>query len=172
MIYIAAPFFNEEQIRIVKQIETLFECEKLKYFSPRKHTVTLKNLTPEEREKAAPDVFESNIYGLDRSNFVIACTDDKDIGTAWEMGYKFRQYKSLKMNNVVTFSPKGKHSNVMLSQCSGGHLVYMSDLVRFIEFIKTFPRIFLLKRGIFTTGKWDDLINKFDFKVNTMGSDT
>ena len=164
MIYIAAPFFNDEQLFDVQSIEAALEQRGFKYFSPRKHTFTIKNLPEEAREAAAPKVFESNVDGLNHSTLVIACIDHKDIGTAWEMGYVFRNFEPLGLNNLLTISMTGKASNVMLSQCSRGHFLGLNEFVKFLAAAYEYAPLTIREEEELNYDLWDDVIEHFNFK--------
>lgn len=83
--YVAAPFFNPDQITRVALVETLLEKHGLTYFSPRKQSAIGPISSPEVRKKS----FEMNIEGIETSDFVIAITDGKDMGTIFEAGHAF-----------------------------------------------------------------------------------
>lgn len=85
VIYLAGPFFNDEQRALVKNIETLLASIKptLKVFSPsRDGTVCPPDATREVRKKA----YESNVLNVRDADLVVALIDDKDTGTVYEMG--------------------------------------------------------------------------------------
>ena len=84
-VYIAAPFFNPDQITRVQAIEYLLEKHGFTYFSPRKEVVCPPTATNEQRREA----FLSNDRGIREAEFLIAITDDKDVGTMWEMGLAY-----------------------------------------------------------------------------------
>ena len=112
-VYIAAPFFNEEQIRIVKSVELALESRNIEYFSPRSEG-TLSAMTREEQEKSRRSIFESNVKNMRECTHMIACVEYKDTGTIWEMGFMFSQNKPL-----VMLSSDYK-VNVMLAESAVG----------------------------------------------------
>ena len=136
MIYIASPFFNEEQLQVVENIEYALASAGYEFFSPRKEAVTLKDLSPEERERLAKEVYESNIKGMNGSNIMIAVIDDFDPGTMFEIGY-FAKDMELYNKYIVTLSTKGYGANVMISQCSDGHANSIDDAVKIISNIQS-----------------------------------
>lgn len=83
--YIAAPFFNPDQVTRVALVETLLEKHGLTYFSPRKQSAIGPISSPEVRKQS----FEMNIDGIEDSEFVIAITDGKDMGTIFEAGHAY-----------------------------------------------------------------------------------
>ena len=170
MIYIAAPFFNDEQLFDVQSIEALLEDRGFSFFSPRKHTFTIKDLPEKEREAAAPKVFQSNVDGLSRSSLVLACIDHKDIGTAWEMGYMFKNFEA-RRKNILTISMMGKASNVMLSQCSGGHFLGLRELSKFLRSAHEYAPVTIKEEGGLDEDLWDDVIERFNFEKDNPESE-
>lgn len=83
--YIAAPFFNPDQITRVALVETMLEKYGLTYFSPRKDSACENIHDPEVRKR----VFELNHNSILASKGVIAITDGKDPGTIWEAGFAY-----------------------------------------------------------------------------------
>ncbi|MGG1915998.1 nucleoside 2-deoxyribosyltransferase [Priestia megaterium] len=83
--YIAAPFFNPDQITRVALVETLLEKHGLTYFSPRKQSAIGPISDAEVRQKA----FQMNVDGIEDAEFLIAITDGKDMGTIFEAGHAF-----------------------------------------------------------------------------------
>lgn len=83
--YIAAPFFNPDQITRVALVETLLEKNGLSYFSPRKQSAIGPISSPEVRKHS----FTQNIDGIEEAEFLIAITDGKDMGTVFEAGHAY-----------------------------------------------------------------------------------
>lgn len=84
-VYLASPFFNEEQIERIEYIENLLEELGFEVFSPRKELVIKPDDTALKREVG----FSNNCDGITNSDFVLAVTDGKDMGTIWESGYAY-----------------------------------------------------------------------------------
>lgn len=84
-VYLASPFFKQEQIERVEYIENLLEKYGYAVFSPRKEFIVKPDATLEDRKKG----FQGNCNGIDNCDFVIAVTDGKDMGTIWEAGYAY-----------------------------------------------------------------------------------
>lgn len=84
-VYIASPFFNEEQLERVKFIEKELEKNGKEYFSPRTDTYVKPNSTHEERKKA----FTDNINAIKNCSYIIVVTDGKDMGTIFEAGFAY-----------------------------------------------------------------------------------
>ena len=81
-VYIAAPFFNDKQLAIVEEIKAILENEGIEYFSPKDESMFKQGDDP-------VDILISNCKAIIDSDYVIAVTDDKDVGTIWEAGYAF-----------------------------------------------------------------------------------
>lgn len=84
-VYIAAPFFNPDQVTRVALVETLLEKHGLTYFSPRKQSAIGPISSPEVRKKS----FEMNVNGIEEAEYLIAITDGKDMGTIFEAGHAY-----------------------------------------------------------------------------------
>ena len=84
-VYIASPFFNEEQLERVKYIERLLKRYNIEYFSPRIDTRVKPDSTDEERKRA----FADNIDAIKNCEYIIVVTDGKDIGTMFEAGFAY-----------------------------------------------------------------------------------
>lgn len=83
--YIAAPFFNPDQVTRVALVETMLEKHGYTYFSPRKDSACEDIHNPEVRKR----VFELNHTSILASKGVIAITDGKDVGTMIEVGMAY-----------------------------------------------------------------------------------
>ena len=126
-VYIAGPFFNDEQVGVIARIEMLLEKMGVDYFSPRSEGV-LKKMSKEERAAKMGDVFKSNVRNMDWCTHCIAVTDGYDTGTVWEMGYLFATGKQ-----IITFSNEYKGINVMLNESISAHCIYYLDLIEALE---------------------------------------
>lgn len=116
-VYIAAPFFNREQLTRVSNIETILAREGIAFFSPRSLGV-LKDLSPAERDEASSIIFNKNVEMLDWCDIVIAVIDDKDTGTIWEMGYGKGKGKKI----IAFTSYPSKPVNLMLARSCFAYL--------------------------------------------------
>ena len=83
-IYLASPFFNEEQLERVERIRNKLVSEGFDVYSPKDDAGILRpDSTTEQRSK----VYESNVIAISTCDLVFAITDGKDVGTIWEAGY-------------------------------------------------------------------------------------
>ena len=123
-IYIAGPFFNQDQKTIVENIENIVDELGYNYYSPMRHgRGILKDMTPTERNLIARLIFMDNCDEVNKANIIIAVTDDFDPGTMFEIGYA-HSYSKL----ILTYSACGYDSNVMISQASDAHYKSLSLL--------------------------------------------
>lgn len=86
-VYIASPFFNEEQLERVVFIENVLKETGFEYFSPRLDTYVKPDSTNKERKQA----FNDNLTGIEYSDFILVVTDGKDVGTMFEAGYAYNE---------------------------------------------------------------------------------
>jgi len=118
-VYLAGPFFNAEQKATMAKAKELLTTAGLKVCDPQDLSPVLVDLPPEQRTtELLHDIFMGNVTALAQSEFVVACIDGKDIGTAFEMGFFFACHGS---RFIYTFSASGKDTNIMLSQSTAGH---------------------------------------------------
>jgi len=123
MIYLASPFFNEEQLNTVMLIELALEEAGIPYFSPRSEGVLI-DMTPEEREKAFEGIYLSNIQNMNDCDVMVANIDDRDTGTTFEIGYMTGRNKP-----VLSYSGHDYQINVMLRQSVLTHNTNINNLV-------------------------------------------
>ena len=83
--YIAAPFFNPDQITRVELVKSILDSKGLTYFSPKDDSAVSNINDPDQRKR----VFALNHESISASRSVIAITDGKDPGTIWEAGFAF-----------------------------------------------------------------------------------
>ena len=109
-VYLAGPFFNEEQIERIDYIEDLLDRLGFDIFSPRQASRIKPNCTKEDMIKT----FNGNIDNIDKSDFVLAILDGNDSGTLFECGYAYEKKPVLYFNET-----RDKGPNLMLA-LSGG----------------------------------------------------
>lgn len=84
-LYLASPFFNQEQVEREEAVKTKLRNEGFKVFSPKENCF----LPPNASMTARETVFNENCNAIKRCKAVFAITDGKDIGTIWEAGYAY-----------------------------------------------------------------------------------
>lgn len=124
LVYLASPFFNDEQVARVKKVEQIIESiDGVKCFSPmRDGTVCPPDATREIRRKA----FDSNIVSIKDCQLVVAIIDDKDTGTTFEMGMAFAQTIP-----IVAFAETERHKlNLMLAEAFTAYDRGSGDIIK------------------------------------------
>ena len=116
-VYLAGPFFNEEQIERINYIEDLLDKYDYDIFSPRQASLIKPGCSKEDMIKT----FEGNTFNIDKSDFVLAILDGNDTGTMFECGYAYAMKKPVLYFNETR--PEEKGPNLMLA---------MSTLLPFI----------------------------------------
>lgn len=134
-IYIASPFFNEEQLTRVKLVEQALDNNPFvdQYFSPRQEQLTHLPLGSKAWSNA---VFTNDVNNIDWADVVVAVHDfdgettlhgsqhgHVDSGTAFELGYAYATGKP-----VVLIHEKGGIVNLMLSESSHAYLTKAVDV--------------------------------------------
>ena len=80
-VYIAAPFFNPQQLETVEKIKLLLDEIGISYFSPKDECMFEKGVTKPK------DILEMNVDAIKKCDCMIAVTEGKDMGTLFECGY-------------------------------------------------------------------------------------
>lgn len=111
-VYIAAPFFNEDQVKIVESIEAALDKAGIEYFSPRS-AGTLMAMSKGEQALRRRDIYMGNITAMENCTHMVACIEHKDTGTTFEIGY----YAAIKRPIVLFHADPGR-VNVMLAEAA------------------------------------------------------
>ena len=82
-VYLAGPFFNEEQLERLQFIEALLSQMNYDVFSPMRAS----KIKPGASHQDMVDTFNGNVTHIDEADFVLAILDGNDVGTVWETGY-------------------------------------------------------------------------------------
>lgn len=177
MIYLAGPFFNEAQLRLVQEIEEDLTLFKLPFFSPRSQHEEGK---PKAilNERTAQDIFQENVNQLQAASAVLAILDYPlpsmfelqlvdllgthapkslrlpDTGTVWEMGYALG--RGIPVFGFTASPPNKAKLNLMLTQGCAGIIYGRALLRRFAAFPNQVNRISSLQEaGIISSWKGD-----------------
>jgi nucleoside 2-deoxyribosyltransferase len=126
-VYIAAPFFNEEQLKTVKFLEDMMNLNGIEFFSPRSEG-TLKQMGSNERKSKMGDLFQSNIDHMDWCTHAIAVIDGYDKGVLFEMGYLYAEGKT-----IVSYTNNYQGINVMLNEAIACHCEGVVDVISALE---------------------------------------
>ena len=131
-VYIASPFFNEEQLKPVIELEELLDELGVQFHSPRQVGV-LKEMTEEQRGQVAGNMFDSNIYQMDKANIIIAILDSPDSGTAFEHGYFYRAWSRGERVGIITLKTNGTRLNIMMKTSTHKHVNSIASLKNLLD---------------------------------------
>lgn len=82
-LYLASPWFNEEQDEREKRVKNRLRELGFEVFSPREEVTLTSNASEFDQQEA----FEKDVNGIIDSDAVFAITNGKDMGTIWECGF-------------------------------------------------------------------------------------
>ena len=121
-VYLASPFFNDEQLENVIRTENILESLNFVLFSPRKNEIR-EGINIGSPEWSLTN-FTNDTRGIDSCDFVVALYygNYSDTGTAFEIGYAFATHKPV---IVVHF---GKDSNLMIHESCHANLSSLEEL--------------------------------------------
>lgn len=118
-IYLASPFFNDDQINREEFVKSELRRQALTVFSPKENCF----LPPTANLSDQKSVFDQNCEAINSCRAVFAITDGKDIGTIWEAGYAY----GTKTPVIYFAETLGGHGfNLMLAQ-SGKKVILSRD---------------------------------------------
>ena len=124
-VYLAGPFFNDEQIQIRDTIYNMLLNTNFDVFSPGHVTV----LNDDSSSNVQKSVFNENLKQIDNCDFIIAIGNSYDTGTMVEIGY------ALKANKPVIYfnnSNDGKRRNLMLAGAALLSFTHIRELFLFL----------------------------------------
>lgn len=124
-IYLAGPFFNEEEIKNIEYAERVLKERGLPFFSPMRALF-------EEAEQGTPEwarlVFNKDVEEIEKADAVVTLYygSNGDTGTAWECGYAFSLGKPV----ILVHAKKEGDSNLMM-HCGCTTNIFLEDLASF-----------------------------------------
>lgn len=121
-VYLAGPFFNPEQIRLVAMLEGLLAIKGLNVHSPRKHQSPL----PFGSMGFRKQTFASDLRAIKRTDIVFAVYNDEDPGTMWEIGFSYSLGKP-----VILLNTKEKRLNLMIAESLHAYLNSLNQVLRY-----------------------------------------
>lgn len=126
-VYLASPFFNQLEVRHVKQVEKILKAKGLEVFSPMANQ--MEHLEAGSRQWSI-ETFRNDVKFIDWAEIVVAIYNGNysDSGTAWELGYAYGTNKPVIVVHV------GKDSNLMVHE--GGHANITLEELRDYDFEK------------------------------------
>ena len=131
-IYLASPFFNEEECAVLGRAEKILRERGFTVFSPREHEARDENVG---KPSWSREIFSSDRAFIDWCDVVVMLYHGNysDSGTAWECGYAFGIHKP------VVVVQLGTSSNLMVHEGSHANLPDLEALKDY-DF-ETMPRI-------------------------------
>ena len=123
-IYIAAPFFNSDQVARLEAVKAALDKIKIAYYSPKDESLYVPGQT------TPLEILEANIQALESCDLLVCITDDRDPGTFFEAGWCFANKVPIV---YIWFSGvKGQKFNLMLG-ASGSVVRDVNDLMKVVE---------------------------------------
>lgn len=114
-IYLASPFFNEEELEVYRRAIKLLRDEGYKVYVPQEHTI--ENAWSLSNEDWAQQVFIEDLHAIDGCDVVMVLNFGmySDSGTAWEAGCAFAKGK--KIVQVLCGGDNATYSLMMMGGC-------------------------------------------------------
>lgn len=124
-IYLASPFFNEEELANVKAIETALRSQGHTVFSPREEQIPELEFGSFEWRT---NVFRNDVNHIKWADAVVGIIRDNydDTGTAWELGFAYAIGTP-----VYLFNPTGNIINLMLTDSLHGYFENVDELLEY-----------------------------------------
>ena len=120
-VYLAAPFFNDKEVKNVEYAERVLSEKGLSYFSPMRR---------EDKGEAgtlewAYDIYEADITEIEKADVIVALSYGNygDSGTSWECGYAVGKGKPV----VLVHTERDGDSNLMM-HCGCTTNIYLDEL--------------------------------------------
>lgn len=109
-VYLASPFFNDEQIKHMETVRDILRKKGLDVFVPNEHQNSHLEFGGLAWREAT---FTSDVNGIDTADVVVAVINEgnySDSGTAWEIGYSWAKGIPVVLVNVT-----GETINLMIA---------------------------------------------------------
>lgn len=129
-VYLAGPFFNSEQKATMAIARDMLRKRSLFVCDPQELSPVIKDSSEKLDTRR---IFVRNVAGVARSDVILACIDDRDSGTAWELGYAYARWGLFGRPHLFTFSGKGHGANVMLAHASFAHFPSLQAVQHFCD---------------------------------------
>lgn len=137
-VYLAAPWFNEEQSERELRIKNKLKELGFNVWSPRDESKINPTADKESRVKS----FNDNVNNIKDAHVIFAITDGKDIGTIWETGVAYglntQRPKSLDIKIVYYCEtlPPNANFNLMLAESGDVVITDFEDLDNLKEYLE------------------------------------
>ena len=116
-LYLASPFFNDEQVEREERIKKKLRDLGITVLSPKEFCFCPPDASDELREK----VFADNINHINEADAVFAITNGKDMGTIFEAGYAYA------INKPIIYFCEGLSGQFNLMLAQSGRIVLTDD---------------------------------------------
>ena len=125
-VYLASPFFNDEENKYYEKMITMLRNEGHKVFVPKEHEIP--NAWDLPNAVWGENVFAVDVLGIQKCDVVVVLNHGmySDSGTAWECGYAYALGKDV----VNVLCGEGNYSLMMLNGCN--------TYIKFDDFSKWF----------------------------------
>jgi nucleoside 2-deoxyribosyltransferase len=125
-VYLASPFFNDEENKYYEKMIKMLRDEGHKVFVPKEHEIP--NAWDLPNAVWGENVFAVDVLGIQKCDVVVVLNHGmySDSGTAWECGYAYALGKDV----VNVLCGEGNYSLMMLNGCN--------TYVKFDDFSKWF----------------------------------
>jgi nucleoside 2-deoxyribosyltransferase len=113
-VYLASPFFNDEENKYYEKMIKMLRDEGHKVFVPKEHEIP--NAWDLPNAVWGESVFAVDILGIQKCDVVVVLNHGmySDSGTAWECGYAYALGKDV----VNVLCGEGNYSLMMLNGCN------------------------------------------------------
>ncbi len=118
--YLAGPWFTDAQEARLERVKSILANQGITYFSPKDENLFKPGMSTK-------DVLDANLFAMDESQFVLAITDGKDVGTMFECGWAHA--KDIPVLYVWLTREPGQKFNLMLA-ASGEFVTSEQELRR------------------------------------------
>jgi len=127
-VYIASGWFNPTQAIQLDQIKALLDDMKVSYFSPKDEALA----TSTDPQFKLKEIFDGNIAAIRQCQFVIANTQNKDMGTIFECGTAYM------MGIPILYFAEGLTGpfNLMLAQSGYGVATSIEELRKLVTMFR------------------------------------
>ncbi|KTE91833.1 PfkB family carbohydrate kinase [Desulfitobacterium hafniense] len=107
-VYLAGPFFSDQELFWVNQVCDILESAGIRVLSPSRENGVIGQYENWEQRKT---IFEQDLVLLENADLVVAILDHDDPGTCFEMGYAYNKKIPIiglktsisPLNNMITF---------------------------------------------------------------------
>lgn len=119
-IYLAGPFFNLEERKLIENLAQVLRSQKHDVFVPMEHFIEDGDMLP--NHIWGQKVFQMDVNELNGSNIIIAVYHGhySDTGVAWELGYAY----GIGIPIVTCHVKREQVSSVMINNSSNLNVLY------------------------------------------------